>query len=114
MGHALKIVMDQVFLPLAGLCPARRENPWILFATQFGTLVIVLGDEGPEDHAVNELLQGLLPLSSSQFRSTCDNRLLRATVRGMVFGRNRIGEPAHPGPNLENPLIGGSRHWFAC
>ena len=65
MAQAVKVMMDGGLLVLAGLCAARRVNPWILFATQFGTLVIMPGHDGQEDHAENEFLQGLPPLSSS-------------------------------------------------
>ena len=52
-------------MALAGLCAARRVYPWIVFATQFGALVIMPGDEVVKDRAENEFLHGLRPLSSS-------------------------------------------------
>ena len=41
--------MDQ---RLAGTSAARWMNPWVLFASQRGTLVIMLGDEGPRGKIV--------------------------------------------------------------
>ena len=56
MTQSFKIMMGRKLLPLTGLSGARRINLWILFATQFGTLAVMPGDEGLEDHEDNELL----------------------------------------------------------
>ena len=68
MAPAFKVMLDQARISGVGWQLHRFStsvNPWNLFATQFGTFVIMPGDEGPEDHAENEFLQGLSPLSSS-------------------------------------------------
>ena len=61
MAQAFYIMMGPGVSAPAGLCATRRVNSWILFATQFGTLVIMPGDEGREDHSENEFLQELPP-----------------------------------------------------
>ena len=58
MAQALKIVMDQ---GCENVVPVR--DPFR------NALVVVPGGEGPEDHAENESLQGLPPLSSSSLEA---------------------------------------------
>ena len=68
-------------MALPGLCAARRVNPWVLSATQFGTLVIVPGNECPEDHAENEFLQGLPnPRRHGQTLPICALKLEKAPL----------------------------------
>jgi len=76
--------MDQGLLDLADL-----------FATQFGTLVIMPGDEGPEDHAENET-QGLPALSSSSLEASTLASTPRDHARNGLW-EERIGEASHPG-----------------
>ena len=66
MAQALKIVMDQGFLDLAGLHAARRK--------------------GPEDHAENEFLHGLPPQSSSSSEHLRWHRLRDHVRCGMWRG----------------------------
>ena len=49
MAQARKNMMDHGFLTMRGLCAAWRVNPRILCATQFGTRVIMPGDEGLQE-----------------------------------------------------------------
>ena len=84
--------MDQG-LPAAGLCAARRLNPCILTATQFGTPVIMPGDDAQEDHAENDFLETLPPLSFDHIGGvygTFDT----ARHRAMWLRGHRIGEAA--------------------
>ena len=72
--------MDLGFLAVAAICEAQQVKPRILFATQFGALVIMR--EGPEDHAENEFLQELTPLSSS----TSEASTTTSTPRDARYG----------------------------
>ena len=71
-------------------------KPWILFATQFGTLVLMPGDDDPEDYAENEFFQGWPPLSSSTSEASTGSSTPREHAR-YGFGGDRIDEVAHPG-----------------
>ena len=57
-----------------------------------GTLVVMPRDEGPQDHAGNEFLQGLLPLSSS----TSGASTRTSTPRDQVRGSCRRGSSTWP------------------
>ena len=50
---------------MRGLCAARRVSPWMHFATQTGTLVIMPGDKELQGHEEEVFLDGLPPLRSS-------------------------------------------------
>ena len=52
-------------LGLAGLNAVRRVNPWILFATPIGTLLLTPGNDSLEDHSEDEFLRRVPPISSS-------------------------------------------------
>ena len=83
--EALKIVMDQGLVALAGLCQ------W----TQFATFVNMLGGESPEDQQENELLQGLPPLSSSSSEASALASALRDHARYGLRG-DRIVKASTP------------------
>ena len=108
IAQALKIVMGQGFLAVAGLHCSTGEPEDLVCEKQSATLVIMSGGEGPDDDAENKFLQGLLPLSSSTPTTTPRDHA-RCGLQG-----DRIGEAAHPGPNLEKyPLIVDTRRCFA-
>ena len=65
MAKVIKIMMDQGLLAMMGLCAARRVSTWIRFATQFGTPVVIPGDEGFQGREEDVFLDRLPPLSSS-------------------------------------------------
>ena len=71
----------------------------VLFASQFGTPLIMPGDEGPQDHGESEFFQVLLPLSSSTSEASSITSAPRDHARHGLRG-DRIGEAAHPGPDL--------------
>ena len=99
MAQALKIVMDHGLLALATLCSAPRLNPWILFATQFGTLVIMLGDERRKTTRRTSFCRGCLRCPP------CDHA--RSGLPG-----DRIGEASHFGPESWGlSLAPASRQW---
>ena len=57
MAQAIKFVVGQGLLTLAGLSAARRVSSWIRIATQRGMLVVMRRDEDLDDPAENEFLQ---------------------------------------------------------
>ena len=98
ISQALKIVMDQGFLILVGHFAARRVNPWIRLATQYGTLAVTLADEDPEG-----LCTGLPLLSPS----SSDTSTLASTPRDRAWyglRGERLGEADRLGPEMEARL----------
>ena len=57
MAQAIKFVVGQGLLTLAGLSAARQVSSWIRIATQRGMLVVMPRDEDLEDPAENEFFQ---------------------------------------------------------
>ena len=98
--------MGQGFWAVAGLCASQRVNPRILFATQFGTLVIMPGDEGPKDHAENEFLQGLPPLTTSASEAST----ITSTPRCALWSRGVEASLSGPqGKNMSLDCLVGDR-----
>ena len=85
---------------MRGLCAARRVSPWMRFATQIGTLVIMAGDEGLQGHEEDVFLDRLLPLSSSTSELSMVVSTLREHAEYGLPG-DRLGDAEHPGSVME-------------
>ena len=78
---------------------ARCESPWIRFAAQLGTLVIMPGDDGLQGHEEDVVLDGVPPLPSCTSKISTTASTPREYAQYGVRG-DRTGE-VRPGPVME-------------
>ena len=95
MAQACKIMMDQGLLAMRGLCAAWRVSPWIRFATQLWTLVIMPGDEELQVPEEDVFLDGMLPLQSFTSEISTVDSTPREHAQYALRG-DRIGETHQP------------------
>ena len=76
--------------------PSACVNPWIQFATQFGTLVIMPGEEGLQDQEEDGFLDGLLPLSSCTSKASTTASTPGEKAKYGIRG-GRVDEADFPG-----------------
>ena len=90
MAQAIKLVVGQGLLTLAGLSAARRVSSWIRIATQRGMLVVMPRDEDLED--------------PDSFRTEGTSALTLTPCDHARYGlrRERMGEADHPAPEVED------------
>ena len=81
----------------------RCESPWIRFVAQLGTLGIMPGDDGLQNHE-EDVLGWIAFVVVMHIQNINDCFDAARNMRNMVCVGDRIGQAAQTGPGMEAPV----------